>query len=91
LVVPAVATIDSFRTDGDGPNPDCTTIHVESNYARTKFCVFPLAVGSSATITLDADGDPLGSPMTIVARAGSIELSQGGANVEPTSSPTASP
>jgi hypothetical protein len=77
VVLPADATIGSFRTDGDGPSPDCTTIRMESNFAGTQFCVFALTVGSSAALSLDANGDPLGGPLTIVARAGSIELTQG--------------
>ena len=91
VVLPADATIGSFTTDGGGPDPDCTTIRVESNFAGTQFCVFPLTVGSSAALSLDANGDPLGSPLTILARAGSIELTQGGAKTDPASSPTASP
>jgi hypothetical protein len=50
---------------------------MESNFAGTQFCVFALTVGSSAALSLDANGDPLGGPLTIVARAGSIELTQG--------------
>jgi hypothetical protein len=91
VVLPADATIGSFTTDGGGPDPDCTTIRVGSNFAGTQFCVFPLTVGSSAALSLDANGDPLGSPLTILARAGSIELTQGGAKTDPASSPTASP
>jgi len=91
IVLPADATIDSFRTDGTGPNPDCATIHVESNFAGTQFCIFPLAVGATATITLDANGDPLGSPIGIAAQPGTIELTEGGARTVGAGSPAPSP
>ena len=90
LVLPPDATITSFRTDGAGPDPECPApIRVESNYSNTQFCVLPLAVGSSATITVDAAGDPLGSPFRITAQPGTIEITQGGiATATPSASPS---
>jgi hypothetical protein len=89
VVLPGDARIDGFTTNGSGAEPDCTTtIRVESNYANTRFCVFPLAVGSSATVTVDAAGDPLGSPFGITAQPGAIEITQGGIT---TATPSASP
>jgi hypothetical protein len=92
LVLPPDATITSFGTDGAGPEPECPApIRVESNYSNTQFCVFPLAVGSSATTTLDANGDPLGSPIGIAAEPGRIELTQGTGPTGASSAPTPSP
>jgi hypothetical protein len=90
LVLPPDATIASFRTDGAGPDPECPApIRVESNYSNTQFCLLPLAVGSSATITVDAGGDPLGSPFGITAQPGSIDFTQGAmATAAPSPSPT---
>jgi hypothetical protein len=87
LVLPAETSIASFSSNGDQPDPECITIQAESNFAGTGFCVFPLAVGSSATVTLDNNGDPLGGPFRIAAKPGRIELLQGDA-VGPTPSTT---
>jgi hypothetical protein len=89
---PPDAIIASFRTDGAGPDPECPApIRVESNYANTQFCVFPLAVGSSATITLDANGDPLGSPIGITAKPERIELTRGAGPIAASPTPSLSP
>jgi hypothetical protein len=89
LVLPPDATIASFGTDGAGPDPECPDpIRVESNYSNTRFCVVPLAVGSSGSITVDAAGDPLGSPFGITAQPGSIDLTQGAMAI---ATPSASP
>jgi len=87
MVLPADATIDSFDTDGTGPNPDCTTIRVESNFAGTQFCVFPLAVGSSATVVLGGSG-AVPATIGITAKPGRIDVTQGDA---PTASVTPAP
>lgn len=73
IVLPADATIDSFRLSGDGADPDCTTILVESNFAGTQFCVFPLTVGSSATLTIAGMGGM--PPVRITAAPGGLDVS----------------
>ena len=54
-----------------------------------------LKVGESVTFTLDHSGDPLGGPITIQARPGRIELTQGDAvnsgGIGPTPSLSPSP
>jgi len=66
--------------DLDKGELDCVDVDVESSFAGTTFCVFPVDVGRSVTVDLAQDGgvQNLNRPITVTARAGSIELTQSG-------------
>lgn len=61
----------------------CVDIDVESAFAGTTMCVFPVEAGHEVTVAVDQRGDALGGPYRIVAGQGRINL------YAPT--PTASP
>jgi hypothetical protein len=66
--------------DLDKGELDCVDVDVESSFAGTTFCVFPVDVGRSVTVDLAQHGGAqnLNRPITVTARAGSIELTQSG-------------
>ena len=60
--------------------PRCVTVRVESNFANTEFCVFSLQVGETTTVAFGENGEALGGPIDITARAGVLNLAQGSAS-----------
>jgi hypothetical protein len=63
--------------------PRCVTVRVESNFANTEFCVFSLQVGETTTVAFGDNGEALGGPIDITARAGVLNLAQGSASATP--------
>ncbi|HEX3300688.1 MAG TPA: hypothetical protein VHW68_11335 [Actinomycetota bacterium] len=82
-----VAVVVTHRPATSVTSPDlntaelqCVDVDVESHFAGTTFCVFPVEVGQSVTLDLAQSGGPpnLNEPITVTARSGSIDLGGSG-------------
>jgi hypothetical protein len=67
-------------SDGD---LQCNDIDMESNFAGTTICVFPVEVGQQVTVHLDRNGVPWGLPITVEAEPGRLNLIQTDATPTP--------